>query len=254
MRSSSQTSEDFVGLTVSGLTLDLRNGRKSKSIFSNFSLAAKNGEIVAILGRSGAGKTTLLNALAGALPFQKGEITFEGAPLELAKSKGKVGYQNQRPLLLPWLTLRQNFEISARVVTHDTGDVETILGQLGLGDVIDRYPNTLSGGMYQRAVFGRIIFVRPSLMLIDEPFSALDEITRLGAYEMLRNDIHARQACCVMVTHDITETLRLADRCVVIAGAPVSIALDLDIDENIRSDERPGVSIALRRKILDALS
>ncbi len=239
------------GLYIQGLTIP--DPEKPEPLFENLDLHVPRGQVLAILGRSGCGKTTLLNAIVGEVAVDGGSIEFDGEPIESAREDGRVSYQNQNPLLLPWLTVRQNCHL-VREVSHRGADtVDETLIQLGLKAKLDRYPNTLSGGMYQRAAFGRAMSVNPHLLLIDEPFSALDEITRLAAYDILRRKVSEYDMSCLFVTHDVTEMLRVATRCWVIGGHPARPTLDFEIEEDVRSGKHGLAESEHRARIIEAL-
>lgn len=243
----------MTGLSVDRLDFAFASPDGAKQpIFRGFSLEVAPGEVTAILGRSGCGKSTLLNILAGAVSPDAGELRFAGLPLAEVRSAGEVSYLDQKPLLLPWLTVMQNLEAPARLVGRslDQGAAQ-LLTALGLAGAGDSFPNTLSGGMYQRAALARALYVKPSLLLLDEPFSALDEITRIDAYATLREVIEAHGVCCVLVTHDIAEMVTAADNCVAITGSPAEIALQEDVS-GLR-DMADGEAASLRARILDVL-
>jgi NitT/TauT family transport system ATP-binding protein len=239
-------------LSICGLTIHFsdRSGAQI-SLFQDFSLCANAGEVLAILGRSGCGKSTLLNALAGVLPPQTGKLAFRDQSLDQMRADRRISYLNQKAVLLPWLSVLENVLEPARLAGRSLGDATALLTRLGLGDQLDAYPGTLSGGMYQRVALARALFVDPALLLMDEPFSALDEITRIKAHGTLREIVRERKICCLIVTHDISESFVAADRCIVLRGLPVAVELDSDVTG--LDESRDAHLLQLRSRILELM-
>ncbi|WP_290808443.1 ABC transporter ATP-binding protein [Ferrovibrio sp.] len=177
-------------------------------VLAPFSLDLTAGETVAILGASGCGKSTLLRLIAGLLL---------GQPSSLA---GQVAWMAQQDLLLPWLTLFDNVLLGARLrgEVPDIARTQALLARLGLADRANAMPASLSGGMRQRAALARTLMEDRPLVLMDEPFSALDAITR-AAMQELASEVLSHRAV-LLVTHDPAEACRLADRIFVLSGAP----------------------------------
>ena len=177
-------------------------------VLAPFSLDLTAGETVAILGASGCGKSTLLRLIAGLLP---------GQPSSLA---GQVAWMAQQDLLLPWLTLFDNVLLGARLrgEVPDIARTQALLARLGLADRTNAMPASLSGGMRQRAALARTLMEDRPLVLMDEPFSALDAITRAAMQELASEVLSHRSV--LLVTHDPAEACRLADRIFVLSGAP----------------------------------
>lgn len=199
-------------------------------IFQNLKFAIGKAEVVAIVGRSGAGKSTLFNLISGLLKPGAGKI--ELAPREDG-TPGRIAYMLQKDLLLPWRTILENavlgIELQRNVTSADRARATAMLARYGLESVANAYPHSLSGGMKQRVALCRTLLADPTVILLDEPFSALDYETRL----MLENDVlHLTQTegtSVILVTHDIDEAIAMSNRIVVLGGRPAKIILEEQI-------------------------
>ncbi|MCR3749089.1 ABC transporter ATP-binding protein [Lentzea californiensis] len=187
-------------------------------------------EFVAVIGRSGCGKSTLLRLVAGLLSPSAGEILVAGSPV--TRPRGDVSVMFQRPALLPWRTVLANVLLPAEVLgLGDQRDrAHELLELAGLGGFEKRLPHELSGGMQQRVSLCRSLIQSPRVMLVDEPFSALDAITRTELSEELQRVQLARPRAVVFVTHSIDEAVLLADRIVVLSPRPGRIHRVVEVD------------------------
>ena len=192
-----------------------------RSVFDHLSLSIHAREVVAIVGPSGSGKSTLLSVMAGLSRPQAGVVKVEGKSSQ--RPHPSVGIMFQDPCLLPWLTVRENvgfgltFHSQPRLHPSERAiRVINALGDVGLTHAADFFPSQLSGGMAQRTALARCLVRQPSLLLLDEPFSALDEVTRQDMQQLLRKTAAQHQAAVVLVTHDVPEALALADRVVLL--------------------------------------
>ncbi len=246
-------------LGAQGITLDYaRPGESPHPILADFSLQLAAGEILALLGPSGVGKSSLLRVLAGLQPAQGGEVRLRGRPL--AGPDPRLGFVFQDPCLLPWLTLEENvaFGLDFRNQPGLTAGerrqrVDRAIEEVGLSAARKRYPAELSGGMAQRAALARSLARSPEILLLDEPFGALDEVTR-GQMQTLLLDVTARHhAAAILVTHDIDEALLLADRVLLIGGAPGRLIGEWRPDARRPRDETDPRLTALRVQILQSL-
>ena len=222
--------------TATKVRLSIENVRKTYpgelAALSGVSLVAGDGEFVSIIGPSGCGKSTLFNLIAGLDAPDGGRILLDGR--NIAGRTGLVGYMPQKDLLLPWRTVVGNVTLGPELEgkgRRQEAEVEAreLLPLFGLEEFADNYPATLSGGMRQRAAFLRTVLCHRDVMLLDEPFGALDAITRaqmqlwlLGVWEQLRRTI-------VFVTHDIDEALLLSDRVYVLSARPARVRAELPV-------------------------
>ncbi|MBB5444395.1 MULTISPECIES: ABC transporter ATP-binding protein [unclassified Paraburkholderia] len=205
--------------------------RSTVTIFDRLDFSVGHGEIVSIVGRSGAGKSTLFNLISGLLTPQSGEIS---VGRRADGEAGRIAYMLQKDLMMPWRTVLQNallgIELYRKVRPDDVARARQMLARYGLGAVADAYPHSLSGGMRQRVALTRTLLVDPTLVLLDEPFSALDYETRLA----LEDDIIALRAqsgtSVVLVTHDIEEAIAMSDRVILLGGRPARIEDQIDIE------------------------
>jgi NitT/TauT family transport system ATP-binding protein len=202
------------------------------SVLAHVDLDVAPGEFVAIVGPSGCGKTTLLNLMAGLLPVQSGSMTVCGRPP--VSGSREVAYMLARDALLPWLTTRKNAEFGAMIVGQAAEErarrAASLLSQVGLASFEDSYPKALSHGMRQRAALARTFCLQSPILLMDEPFGALDAQTKLQLEETLLGLWQRERRTVVFITHDLSEAIALADRVVVLSCRPGSIVAIIDID------------------------
>jgi sulfonate transport system ATP-binding protein len=207
------------------------NGRKVEAL-SNIDLTVRPGEFTVLVGASGCGKSTLLRLVAGLDVPDAGQILLEGAPVR--GPSRDCGLIFQDPRLLPWLSVTQNIELALAGTKHDAKTRRELalasLELVGLTDFAGAFPRQLSGGMAQRVALARGFVNRPRLLLLDEPFSALDSLTRARLQtELLRIWAHEGTSM-LLVTHDVEEAVLLADRIIVLGANPGRINTALDID------------------------
>ena len=192
-------------------------------VIDGIDIELHEGEIVGIIGPSGSGKTTILNLIAGLLAPTKGKVTL----------KGEVGYMFQKDHLLEWRNIWKNvtlgLEIKKQKTTENLEKVKNMLVKYGLIDFINNYPKELSGGMRQRIALIRTLATSPQLLLLDEPFSALDYQSRLSVSEDVYNIIKKEKKTVIMITHDIAEAISLSDKIIVLSKRPSIVKKIYDI-------------------------
>jgi NitT/TauT family transport system ATP-binding protein len=206
--------------------------REHVTALSEISLAVREREFVTIVGPSGCGKTTLLKILAGLVPASGGTIRVAGTPV--AAPRADIGIVFQNPVLLPWRTILENVLLPAEVqgLPRATARARAcdLLAMVGLADFADKYPMELSGGMQQRAAISRALLPDPRILLMDEPFGALDAMTREQMNLDLQRIWRESGKTIVLITHSIPEAVFLGDRVVVLTARPGRIARVVEVD------------------------
>ncbi len=246
-------------LEARGITMRYRDrdGRPLAAI-EDVSLKVEAGEFVALVGPSGCGKTTMLAILAGLQPPTAGEVLLRGDAG--ARRLGRVGYMPQRDLLLPWRSALGNAAAGLQVQgvprRERSARARALFAEFGLSGFERAYPSQLSGGMRQRVAFARTVLAAPELLLLDEPFGALDALTR-GSLQRWLADLWERLGkTCLLVTHDIDEALLLADRIYVLTARPGRVRLErrvpLTRPRRLEQLAEPAVA-ALKVELLAAL-
>lgn len=190
----------------------------------DLSFSVNEGEFVAIIGPSGCGKTTLLSLAAGLLKPTSGQVLSKGV---------SFGYMLQKDELFPWRTIEKNLflplEIKKRVTKEEKMRVLTLAEKYGLKQFLKNYPSALSGGMKQRAALIRTLALDPQVLLLDEPFSALDYQTRLSVCDDVYKIIRNEQKTALLITHDISEAISVADRIFVLSKRPATVVAEHDL-------------------------
>jgi nitrate/nitrite transport system ATP-binding protein len=209
----------FVEIAQLGKTYDTPAG--PAVIVRDFSLYVDAGEFVCLLGHSGCGKTTVLSILMGLTTPSTGGVVIGGREIDGPGTDRGVVFQSAT--LLPWMSVRDNVRLAReRVAPRADRDVESYLASVGLGGQGGRYPRELSAGMQQRAGIARAFALEPRLLLLDEPFSLLDALTRMDLQDELIALWEAARKTVIMVTHDVDEALQLADRIVMMTNGPAA--------------------------------
>lgn len=201
----------------------------------NISFKLYKNEFISFVGPSGCGKTTLLNLIAGLLPLSSGRIEMNGKPID--SSDINIGYMLQKDHLLEWRTIYKNLtlglEIQHKLDKQHLTIIEELLKTYGLWDFRNAYPRQLSGGMRQRAALIRTLALSPDILLLDEPFSALDYQTRLNVSDDIGSIIKEKGISTLLVTHDLEEAISMADRVIVLSKRPGTIIADIPIKLSI---------------------
>jgi len=253
-------------LSVRGLSKQYEAGAGAVVALTDISFDVRAGEFVSVLGASGSGKSTLLNLIAGLDSATRGEIRIEGHPVSGPGPDRGVVFQ--RDCLFPWLSVRQNVEFAGTLACHrrgaplssqrDTAErVDALLAAVGLEAFANHHPRQLSGGMRQRAAIARALLHQPRMLLMDEPFGALDAQTREQMQMLLMGLCRAAQTTVLFVTHDVEEATFLSSRVLVLTSHPGSIAADVPVGLGVaRAPELkldPAFS-AVRGRLMSALS
>jgi NitT/TauT family transport system ATP-binding protein len=197
-------------------------------------LDIEQGTFVSVIGPSGCGKSTLLRVIAGLETPTAGSASVNGEPAAAARRHKQVAMVPQSPGLLPWRTVRANARLLLDVNRAANGttlnDPETLLERVGLGGFVDAYPHQLSGGMQQRVALVRALTLGAPLLAMDEPFAALDEITRAEMRDLLNQLVAGREVTTIFVTHSISEAVALSDRVLVMSPGPARLTADIAVD------------------------
>ncbi|QBY07101.1 ABC transporter ATP-binding protein (plasmid) [Deinococcus metallilatus] len=215
-------------------------------VLAGVNLRVEAGQVLGVLGRSGSGKSTLLHVLAGLLEPDTGEVCLSGRATTTRERRGQSGFVPQRPSLLPWRTVLGNLTLALELRGERGPGARRraldLLAQFNLAEAANLWPYQLSGGMGQRVAVLRAALFARDLLLLDEPFSALDALTRLEFQRWLAG-LHAEwRPTVVLVTHDVREALALCDRVVVLGGKPARVVLERGNLPTLRSpgaDPRP---------------
>jgi NitT/TauT family transport system ATP-binding protein len=232
-------------IAVQGLMKTYTSGGSEFVAVDNVSFDVREGEFVALLGPSGCGKSTILNMVAGLLPRSGGRILIDGEPVETGKVNPRVGYVFQRDTLFPWRTVEQNIgyglEIAGVPKPERTERVATAIGKAGLTGFGRSFPRMLSGGMRQRVALMRTLILEPEILLMDEPFGALDTHTKLEMHKTLLEIWERERQTVLFVTHDLGEALTLASRIILLSARPGRLKDDFEV-----SFPRPRDAVGLR--------
>lgn len=207
-----------------------------KTAIEDVSFTVKEGEFITLIGPSGCGKTTLLSILSGLLKPTNGNVIIDGKPPESQKSS--IGYMLQQDYLFPWKTIEDNTLIGLKLngkLNHETKEnAIRFLRQIGLDGVEKSFPRQLSGGMRQRAALARTMAVQPKLLLLDEPFSALDYQTKLKLEDLVFHILRSYNKTAVLVTHDIGEAISMSDRILLFATNPGRLHKVFHVPDELR--------------------
>ena len=223
---------DTPKLLVQGVSKVFRDGRRSLEVIASIDLTVAVGEFVSVIGPSGCGKSTLFNIVAGVEKASSGLIAIDGEAGGVRA--GKSGYMLQQPLLLPWRTVEENVMLGLDVrrtprkkAQHEA---QELLKRFGLADFAQHYPATLSGGMRQRVALLRTVLFNHTFLLLDEPFGALDALTRLSSQMWLLDVWQDFHASVLFFTHDVREAFFLSDRIYVLSARPARVLRRVEVD------------------------
>lgn len=213
-----------------GVHLQIAELKKSfgeREVLREMNLNIQAGEFIAVIGKSGCGKSTLLRHIAGLEKQTAGEIQQDGKQIKGMNTFARIMFQDAR--LLPWVSVLENVGVGTGLASGWKKAAKTALTQVGLEERSHEWPSVLSGGQRQRIALARALAANPRLMLLDEPLGALDALTRYEMQELIERLWQEQQFTAILVTHDVSEALRLADRVVLIEDGEVTLDLSVNI-------------------------
>lgn len=229
-------------LTIKNLSLTYHTSSSETLALSGLNFEVNEGEFISLVGPSGCGKTTVLSLIAGILKPSSGEIILSGE--KITKPTTRVGYMFQRDNLFEWLSIMSNVTLGLKIQHKLTASavkkVESLLERYGLSEFKKYHPPQLSGGMRQRVALIRTLATDPEILLLDEPFSALDYQTRLSVQDNVYEIIKRENKTAILVTHDIGEAVAMSDKVVILTSRPAAVkkVIDLKFDKNMTPFER----------------
>ena len=219
-------------LELKDINLTYHSLKGETQTLDNISFKVEEGDFLSIVGPSGCGKSSLLNIISGLIPPSSGSILFKGAPIKDISSK--IGYMFQKDNLFPWLTVLENVKLGLKIrksITKEALDrINSLLDFYGLKSFKNYYPHELSGGMRQRVALIRTLALNPDLLILDEPFSALDYQTRLKVCDDIYEIIKQENKTALMVTHDISEAVSTSNKILILSKRPAQIKDILNIN------------------------
>ena len=222
-------------LDITDVSLSYHSLSGETPALSHISFQLMPGEFLAIVGPSGCGKSTLLNLICGLIQPEQGQILLDGIPV--TSGDRRIGYMLQKDHLLEWRTIYKNvllgLEIRRELTAEKLAYVDQLLSDYGLDKFRQAHPSELSGGMRQRAALIRTLALKPELLLLDEPFSALDYQTRLNVSDDIGRILRQEKKTAILVTHDISEAISMADRILILSPRPATVQKELSINLSI---------------------
>ncbi|MDP4551021.1 ABC transporter ATP-binding protein [Alkalihalobacillus macyae] len=223
-------------LQVNGISHVYLTKTKAKEAIADLSFSIEEGEFVSLLGPSGCGKSTLLSIISGLLQPTEGNVIVQGKTKH--KPGESMGYMLQQDYLFPWKTIEDNcligLKLTNRLTKESIDGTLNLLDQMGLYDVRHAYPDQLSGGMRQRVALVRTLATGPDLLLLDEPFSALDYQTKLKLENLVSATLKTHNKSALLVTHDIGEAIAMSDRVILLSPRPGKIARTFQMPSHLR--------------------
>lgn len=221
-------------IVLKDIAMKFNSGINEITALTNVSLNIKKGEFVSLVGPSGCGKTTLLRIIADLLSPTSGSVKISGETPKEARLQGKYGMVFQSPVLYEWRNVIKNVELPLEIMKVPKNErferAQEMLEMVGLKDFGKSYPGQLSGGMQQRVGIARALVIQPEILLMDEPFSALDEFTREKLHEDLLNIWRRTNKTIIFVTHNISESVFLSDKICVLSPHPGRLSAVVDVD------------------------
>jgi ABC-type nitrate/sulfonate/bicarbonate transport system ATPase subunit len=219
-------------LEIENIYYDYREKEDIYPVLSDINLSVAEGEFICIIGPSGCGKTTLFNILVGLDRPDQGKIKLKGE--DITFTRGHIAYMPQKDLLFPWRTIIENLLLGVEINKGDLKaarkEAENLIPLFGLEGFADNYPDQLSGGMKQRAALLRTVLTHHDILALDEPFGALDALTRSKMQDWILSIKAELNKTILFITHDIEEAITLADRIIVLNGSPGKIVKELEVE------------------------
>ena len=223
-------------VSLKNIDLTYLSKERATTALEDINFSIEQGEFVSIIGPSGCGKTTLLSIIAGLLKPTAGEATIEG--MSVADQQALIGYMLQQDYLFPWLTIEENITIGLKIMGELNDQTKSyalsLLDHMGLADKLNEYPSQLSSGMRQRVALVRMLATKPKVMLLDEPFSALDYQTKLRLEDLVFETLKQQGKTAVLVTHDIGEAVAMSDRIILLSANPGKIYKVFEVPKELR--------------------
>jgi NitT/TauT family transport system ATP-binding protein len=239
-------------LVVDHVNYHYATSARRTEVLQDVSFAIPSGHVACVVGPSGCGKSTLLGLAAGLLRPASGTVRWDGAEVRIGPNH-HIGMAFQQPGLFPWMTVRENVAVGLRTRGHARRDArriaEAFLDTVGLADFKDVYPGQLSGGMAQRVGIARALALKPRLLLLDEPFAAVDAFTRLKLQQELKALLKRYRPTVMFVTHDVPEAIALGDTIVVMSQRPATVQRIIPV----APEERNRASPAYAHKLAETL-
>ncbi|CAM3436241.1 sulfonate ABC transporter ATP-binding protein [Rouxiella silvae] len=243
-------------LSIRNLHKSFQQGKQTREVLHNISLEIADNEFVSIVGTSGCGKSTLLSIAAGLEDYDSGVVAVDGNTITGAGIDRGVVFQSYT--LLPWLTVRQNIEFALKAAHYSRAECRKIADEhielVQLTPFADAWPSELSGGMKQRVAIARALSYRPKILLMDEPFGALDAMTRHQMQELLTRIWEQHRLTVMFVTHDIEEAVYLSDRIVVMGPGTIQTTFDVPLPRPRHEDMMvSNAFLLLQRQVLHSI-
>lgn len=227
----------MVFLKIDGIHHTYFTKNSATTALSDISLEVREGEFVSFLGPSGCGKTTLLSIIAGLIRPTEGTVSLENQAVH--KLNNQIGYMLQQDYLFPWKSIKENILLGLKISNSLTEEKEqyafNLLEQMGLGGFENQYPSQLSGGMRQRVALVRTLATEPKLLMLDEPFSALDFQTKLKLEDLVSDTLKTFGKTAILVTHDIGEAIAMSDRIFLFSPRPGRLHKTFEVPEQLKN-------------------
>ena len=243
-------------LEIENIYYDYREKEELYPVLSDINLSVEEGEFICIIGPSGCGKTTLFNILVGLDRPDQGKIKLKGE--DITCTRGHIAYMPQKDLLFPWRTIIENLLLGVEINKGDLEaarkEAENLIPLFGLEGFADSYPDQLSGGMKQRAALLRTVLTHHDILALDEPFGALDALTRSKMQDWILSIKAELNKTILFITHDIEEAITLADRIIVLKGSPAAVVKELKLELPYPRQKTDRIFIEYKEELLKRLS